>query len=170
MTKQLSHRNDLPNLLKSLGLNNIGVEVGVGRGAYSYIILSNSDLKLLYSIDNWNDAAIRTEAERMLKRFGDRNKILYMTSKEASERFADNSLDFVYIDADHVYESVKQDLKLWYPKVKEGGVFAGHDYVDRACKYGVFGVKLAVNKLINKYNQKLFITKERWPSWYFLKL
>jgi hypothetical protein len=39
------------------------------------------------------------------------------------------SLDFVYIDANHKYDAVKKDLELWYPKVRKGGVFAGHDYL-----------------------------------------
>lgn len=165
----IEHRNDLPNLLKSLKLNNEAVEVGVAAGAYSHTILLNSDLKLLYSVDNWDDPFIMAKAERRLDVFGNRNKILHMTSEEASKYFPDNYLDFVYIDADHIYKSVKQDLELWYPKVKKGGIFAGHDYVDRVCKYGIFGVKRAVNEMVDKYNQELFLTYERWPSWCFIK-
>jgi predicted O-methyltransferase YrrM len=41
----------------------------------------------------------------------------------------DESLDWVYIDADHRYESVLNDLRLVYPKVKHGGIIAGHDFV-----------------------------------------
>lgn len=48
-------------------------------------------------------------------------------SIEASKFYEDESLDFVYIDADHGYEAFKRDLHNWYPKVKYGGVFAGHD-------------------------------------------
>lgn len=51
-----------------------------------------------------------------------------MTSTEAHENYKDNSLDFVFIDADHTKEGVEADLLHWYPKVKSGGVFAGHDY------------------------------------------
>jgi len=51
-----------------------------------------------------------------------------MTSLHASELHEDASLDFVFIDASHKYEDVVNDLKAWYPKVKKGGVFAGHDY------------------------------------------
>jgi len=170
VNKQLSHRNELPILLQSLGLNNIGVEIGVGKGAYSYAILLNNGLKLLYSVDNWDDSAIKAKAERTLDRFGDRNEILHTTSEEASKRFSNGSLDFVYIDADHTYESIKRDLELWYPKVKKGGIFAGHDYIDRVCKYGTFGVKSAVNEMVDKHKQELFITKEHWPSWFLIKI
>lgn len=51
-----------------------------------------------------------------------------MLSHEAAELFNDESLDFVFIDASHDYDNVMIDLKAWYPKVKKGGVFAGHDY------------------------------------------
>jgi len=51
-----------------------------------------------------------------------------MTSIEASKLYEDESLEFVFIDASHKYEDVMDDLKAWYPKVKKGGIFAGHDY------------------------------------------
>ena len=50
------------------------------------------------------------------------------SSVEAATKFSDNSLDFVYIDAAHDYENVKKDITAWLPKVKIGGVIAGHDY------------------------------------------
>jgi len=46
----------------------------------------------------------------------------------APKHYEDESLDFVYIDADHTYEIVKKDIESWYPKVKIGGILAGHDY------------------------------------------
>jgi beta-1,4-mannosyl-glycoprotein beta-1,4-N-acetylglucosaminyltransferase len=51
-----------------------------------------------------------------------------MTSVEASKMYADNSLDFVFIDADHKYESVVEDILAWFPKVKNGGIISGHDF------------------------------------------
>jgi beta-1,4-mannosyl-glycoprotein beta-1,4-N-acetylglucosaminyltransferase len=51
-----------------------------------------------------------------------------MTSVEAAKTYDDNSLDFVFIDADHSYESVKEDIIAWYPKIKPGGIISGHDY------------------------------------------
>jgi hypothetical protein len=52
------------------------------------------------------------------------------SSEIASNMFQDESLDFVYIDANHAYDFVKQDIELWYPKVKKGGYLWGHDYID----------------------------------------
>jgi hypothetical protein len=51
-----------------------------------------------------------------------------MTSLEASSLYPDGSLDFVFLDASHKYEDIKEDMEAWYPKVKSGGIFSGHDY------------------------------------------
>ena len=50
-----------------------------------------------------------------------------MSSKEGSLLFKDESLDFVFLDANHKYEYIKEDIELWYPKLKKGGIFSGHD-------------------------------------------
>lgn len=63
-----------------------------------------------------------------------------ISSENGSKLYEDESLDFVFIDAGHSYEDVSLDLKLWYPKVKKGGVFAGHDYPAWE------GVKIAVDE------------------------
>lgn len=51
-----------------------------------------------------------------------------MKTNEAVGLFKDESLDAVFIDADHSYEAVKLDIQNWMPKVRKGGILAGHDY------------------------------------------
>jgi predicted O-methyltransferase YrrM len=53
---------------------------------------------------------------------------LKMSSVTASKLYEDNSLDFVFIDANHEYHHIKEDIEAWYPKVKTGGYIGGHDY------------------------------------------
>lgn len=65
------------------------------------------------------------------------------TSLEAASMYEDESLDFVFIDAAHDYENVKQDILAWLPKVKKGGVIAGHDYSSFP------GVRQAVDEIFN---------------------
>lgn len=59
--------------------------------------------------------------------FGDRVSFLRMGSTDASKLFLDNTLDFVYIDGNHDYSYVLQDILHWYPKVKKGGFLNGDD-------------------------------------------
>lgn len=53
---------------------------------------------------------------------------IQLSSIEASQIYPDRSLDFVFLDASHKYEDIKQDLEAWWPKVAIGGYLAGHDY------------------------------------------
>jgi hypothetical protein len=76
-----------------------------------------------------------------------------MDSVKASFLYADSSLDFVFIDAEHKYEFVSKDIKAWLPKVKKGGIIAGHDY-------GWEGVSRAINEI---FGNNGYITKGQ--SW-----
>jgi len=73
------------------------------------------------------------------------------TSLEGSLLYKDKSLDFVFIDASHDYESVKADVTAWLPKIKEGGTLAGHDI-------GHTPVQTAVEELLDGYQ----ITEGCW--------
>lgn len=196
---EITSREEFPALLNDLGLQGIGVEVGTHKGVFSELILVGSNLSKMCSIDSWNDLSgtkysdayfnhtyqeqcqFKREAVARLAKFGSRSEILHMFSAKAVKLFVDALLDFVYIDAHHTYESCSEDLTLWFPKVKIGGVFAGHDYVeDGLWDYKrVFGVKRAVDEFVKREKQTLHITKEErfngaemapyWPSWYIIK-
>jgi hypothetical protein len=64
-------------------------------------------------------------------------------SSAAAKTYADNSVNFIFIDGDHSYEGIKRDLECWLPKIKDGGIIAGHDYhydpIKRAVKE-IFGI------------------------------
>lgn len=184
---KLTSRNELPLLLDYLGLAGIGVEIGVWKGEFSDIILEKSHLSQLYSIDSWTsfpkqdylDCCNVTKekhlenkllTKQLLSKYGKRSKIIQSLSKDAVKQFKDHSLDFLYLDSNHKYEYVKEDLELWYQKVKIGGVISGHDYFeDGVYTAGTFGVKSAVDELVEKENQELSIIKEGYDSWYIIK-
>jgi Methyltransferase domain len=163
----LPTRNDLPELLNRRGLVGTGVEIGVKRGLFSEVILRGWRGRKLISIDPWLEAprdeyvdvsnVRQAQHERFydetLKRlsvFGERSEIWRMTSAQGAARIEARQLDFVYLDARHDYDSVKEDLQLWFGKIRPGGVFAGHDYFDGLRPQGMFGVKSAVDEFFGE--------------------
>lgn len=106
-----------------------------------------------------------------------RVEIIREFSVEAAKKFNDNFFDFVYVDADHTYRAVLEDLESWYPKVKSGGVLSGHDYIDGDLTLRMghpvrFGVIEAVTDFRKKYNitdEQFHVTDEAYASYYILK-
>ena len=80
-----------------------------------------------------------------------------MCSWEAPAIYDDNSLDAVYIDGDHIYESVRKDIHAWYDKVKPGGILSGHDI------FNCTSVPQAVNEAFGDSY------KTMGSSWYLIK-
>lgn len=79
--------------------------------------------------------------------------IIPKASEEASQMYSDHMLDFVYIDADHHYENIKKDIQCWLPKIKKGGILAGHDF------YNYEDVKRAVSELLPGFQ---LVSKNSW--------
>jgi len=180
----LAERAELPHLLNQRRLFGCGVEVGVQTGEFSELILGAWHGRHLISVDPWlTDAADRyedianvsqdrhdqlyEETRARLSRFGTRSSIWRLTSLEATQRIPDYSLDFVYIDARHDYASVMEDLEAWHRKVRPGGVFAGHDYLDGRFDAGEFGVKRAVDEFFGARGVAVYPTllDTPWLTW-----
>jgi len=85
-----------------------------------------------------------------------------MTSEQASLWVDDDSLSFVYLDGNHTYEAVRQDIHSWYRKVQPGGIIGGHDYSDIRWNYrGAWNrVKEAVDLYADKFGWELFFTDQ----------
>ncbi len=131
--------NDLPVLFKELGFKR-GAEIGVLKGKYSEKLCeSNSELQV-YSIDAWEFYPIKNnfrrahayppiyeEAKKRLAPYPN-NQIIRKWSKDALLDFEDESLDFVFIDSNHLFEHITSDILEWGKKVRKGGIISGHDY------------------------------------------
>lgn len=139
------------------------VEVGTWKGtsaAYLGVEIVNSGKKIaLHCVDTWEGAPEHLDKnnqfyepiletpgllyEEFIKNTEPLKDVitpLKMTSHEASRLYADNSLPFVFLDAAHDYENVKQDILDWWPKIKPGHILAGHDIYHN-------GVRTAVNEI-----------------------
>lgn len=146
------NRYDLGGTLKNLGLRGIGVEVGVKQGDYTGKLLKQWKTAGLYvqvdlweHQDNYHDIAnvdSRTHsrfqqescsAGHLMKSKGYVGELMQCKdfSIECAKLFPDNSIDFLYIDARHDRKGVLEDLQTYWPKVKIGGVVAGHDYMEQ---------------------------------------
>jgi predicted O-methyltransferase YrrM len=134
-------------------------EVGVKSGGLTgKLALLLPEAKII-GVDSWrfypdwpswdNAKHIRHEEafDRVRARYKDRIIKLKMTSLEAAAQTVDESLDLVFIDANHSYSAVKDDIEAWLPKVRRGGILSGHDY-NNTDKYGDYfkGVDRAVDE------------------------
>jgi hypothetical protein len=176
-------RSELPHVLNARGLTGEGVEVGVQLAVFSCVILTSWRGRRLYSVDPWLELSgeeyvdssnvpqetqdyIFGVAQRELAAHGERSRIVRKRSLEAAPEFSDGQLDFVYIDAQHHYEAVLSDLEAWWPKVRRGGLLAGHDYCDADNECGRFGVQSAVDEFARRVKRRVHVTGEReYPSW-----
>lgn len=179
----LRSRAELPHVLNARGLLGEGAEIGVLRGEFSELLLDQWRGRRLHSVDPWKEYAggeyqdnknvpqsrqdeLHAETLRRLQRFGPRSSVVRGDSREAAARFEDGRLDFVYIDAQHHYEAACEDIALWHPKVRKGGLLAGHDYLDgwlNGCRYGV---RRAVDEFAHRHGLSVVVSHEPvYRSW-----
>jgi hypothetical protein len=152
-----------------------GVEIGVDHGDFSNQILEKWTGHL-FLVDFWKEfeGTMQDEQDRRCQYVKDRFKndprvtVIRETSVEASRRFIKGQFDWIYIDADHSYDAVRADLEAWYPLLREGGLFMGHDYLTGASN---FQVKVAVDEFAEKLKKNVNVIEANsiWPSWWFVK-
>ena len=157
-TNQIQGWFDYPNAFKflvdSVPDGGTFVECGAWLGKSSSFLCDYAkDRVNVFIVDTWkgsqnelnsyHELAVKTDIYPMfLENMGERKFTpIRKTSTEASKDFKDESCDVVYIDMEHTYEAVKEDIEHWLPKVKKGGYLAGHDYVSHTQ-----GVIKAVNE------------------------
>lgn len=176
----IAHRMNLADLANVLQISNV-VEIGTHQAFFAREFMErfNGSITL---VDPWkdlcpefgtffpNDAVYGTRNEDMehainvMSKFGDRVKFLQTTSKEANEQFADDSVGMAYIDGLHDADHIQEDIRLWWPKVTRGGIFAGHDFFDE-----LPDVVQAVQQHFERVNVPFYLTEDHPPSWWSIK-
>jgi hypothetical protein len=151
---------DRTEMLRLMPPNSVAAEIGVFKGDFSAQILSITKPDVLHLIDFWPDEMIQSGGEyisgleackfvrnRFLSEIELEKVVLHRgLSAQAAQTFPDEYFDWIYIDAGHSYQEVKSDLHCWYPKIKTGGLIAGHDYIEKTW----YGVVPAVNEFLGQ--------------------
>lgn len=131
-------RDELPEFFRYLGFQ-VGAEIGVYKGQFTEKFCQKG-LKM-YAIDNWQvwkyagktyhtqarQDVLYEKTKKRLSRYANCT-VLRKNSMDAVADFDYESLDFVYIDSDHSFRGIAEDIIEWYGRVKKGGVISGHDY------------------------------------------
>ena len=176
ITLLMSKYTGLPNLFTELGFR-VGAEIGVNKGRFSKWICHQMrrNKPKLFLIDPYKSYteyseyldqnkmdAIYAEAQVRLAKYN--CEFVKKMSMDAVKDFNDNSLDFVYIDGNHDYQYVVNDIAEWSKKVRPGGIVSGHDY----SKY-MFQVVHAVDGWVaSRHIKPLFLTSKH-ACWFYVK-
>lgn len=145
-------------MLRDLGEDLRCIEIGVCWGFNSYMLLESCpNIATIIGIDHykayrdWDREVNQHEQDRSFEKIkvnmdamGPRFKLVRESSTEAAVDLEDGAYDFVFIDADHSMKAVLNDLDNYYPKVRSGGIIAGHDS-------NLFGVNFAVTSWVKRH-------------------
>ena len=120
------------------------VEIGCWKGmsaCFMAVEIINSNKNIQFDcIDTWEYVDTSIEIDKLkfkdlfeifsnnIEPVKNNINVIKSLSWDGASNYSDNSLDFVFIDAGHDYNSVTKDLNAWYPKIKKNGTIAGHDY------------------------------------------
>lgn len=161
----------------------IVAEIGVWRGDLAYNMLRTEPrIKKYYAVDpykvydsfrygcgrKWKQERWDSFYEEILTRFEWFNQRACFIREEsvAAAPLIEEPLDLVYIDAKHDYYAVKEDIGIWYRKVRKNGILAGHDY--GYLRYP--GVQKAVDEFVKEKGKKLVLGDfQRSVDWYIIK-
>lgn len=121
----------------------IGAEIGSANGRTMAHVMNNCPGVSMFAVDlwspvprdvgggtqyrTWNFAKIKRTFDSVTRHYQNRVHVLQGVSWEMAQYVKDGFLDFIFIDADHEYQSVKNDIIAWTPKLKPGGMISGHD-------------------------------------------
>ena len=159
-----------------------GVEVGVERGYYTEILARENPRAHIIGIDPW--AAYREyrdhiSQEKMDRFYFDAVKLLEpfnnvelrrAYSMDAVKDFKNGELDFVYIDGNHHFKYIAQDIVEWSKKVRRGGIVSGHDFKRMRGSY-----KIHVKDVVQAYMYAhairpwFVMSGDKSPSWFYVK-
>ena len=178
----MEDRNKLAEYFNTLGFK-VGAEVGVCDGRYSQVLCESIPGLKLYCVDAWtayldnSQDGTQRQLDKTLRITLDRlqnyNTIIIKDWSLEAVKKINEPLDFVYIDCNHKFDYVMEDIIGWSRKVRKGGIVSGHDYWN----IKDFGVVEAVDTYAKVHGYKVevagagqrFEGRRFGPSWWFVK-
>lgn len=165
----IKSRFDIHDLLKKHTVK-IGIELGVASGTYSRYLTENHNFVEYYGIDKWNDHHNEKEKNSVFEYFKEKKnvKIMHMSFDDALVLFPDNYFDFIYIDGyAHTGQNDGKTIRTWFDKLKQGGIFSGHDYCEKKWPKTYHQVNAIVR---DEFGYEINKTGEPTESsWYIIK-
>jgi hypothetical protein len=182
LTKQLPieikySRYSMSDLFHELDFK-VGAEIGTEHGRYAEKLIAGNPQMKLFCVDPYmvypyyNNMKEQEEVETFYEAAKNRlskynTEILRMTSMEAVKQFEDNSLDFVFIDGDHYFEFIVNDMIYWSRKVRPSGIVYGHDY------WGNFDVEIVAKAYMQSHKINPWFLLHRGgkliPCWMYVR-
>ena len=183
-------RDDLVEFFQEMGFKR-GVEVGVFEGAFTEVLAKGGFE--VYGVDPWlvyedyGTPTYQNKANRIYERAKERLAkypnvtLIKKMSMDAVKDFEDESIDFVYIDGNHQFRYIADDMYEWHKKLKKGGVLSGHDfaYFKSRSPCGGCQVREVVEAwaksfhleywVLGEYRVKDGEKRDHYRSWMFIK-
>lgn len=178
----INHREALGFWLNALKLTGEFAEIGVLAGTFSRTVLSQWKGRKYHLIDPWENQSTDVYLERQdtperysemyedalaLAKEDDRVVVHKALSADAVKEFRKGQLDCVYIDGNHAYKNVMEDMDLYWPKVKIGGIMGGHDYKTKTDEGWFCEVEAAVKRWAEEHGKTFYVTP--CTSWWIYK-
>src|SRR3990167_1818861 len=185
-------RSAFPKFLRQMGYK-VGVEIGVYKGEFTEKFCREG--LRMYGIDPWTSFRgqgrsqtlkerqdfLYGHAQRLLDKYikDDTCTLIRKTSMEAVKDFNNGSLDFVYIDGDHRFKYIAEDIYEWIWRVRKGGIISGHDYfyTNPGAKNILCHVGPVIDAYVKAFGVETFYIfggkgihkDDRWQSWFWVK-
>lgn len=182
--QQITDRSEIVPLLNKMEAKNV-CEIGVQHGGYMQQLLT-SNLEKIVGVDCYQDTSLIGQNDSAYSQELLDGQYLLMLgwakllprihmvrdfSVNASKQFEDEYFDYVYIDADHSEQAVWEDISAWWPKVRSGGIIAGHDYSPAIVTIKGTVFKFGVIEAVNKFSAYKHVPfhADKNMSWFMVK-
>jgi hypothetical protein len=177
----IEHRGEIGDWMNQHEMLGAAAEIGCAYGGFAREVLARWKGKAYHMVDPWaaqSKEVYRENTEGVnydgyfsdclkLAQQDPRVNLIRALSVDGANRIADNSLDLAYIDGNHAYDAVRPDIETWYPKVRPGGLIAGHDYGNDTNWPHFCEVKRAVDEFMASREMTFVFTK--CGSWWAIK-